>query len=252
MSAVASRVAEFPAPESVSRIVFLMGGKGGVGKTAFAGMLGEWYRAHGTPHTLIDMDTENKACGSLAHFFPQARKWNIHQARGLDEFVDALDEGNPIVVADMGSGAGEVAHRWFDSMYTTVHEDGVVFTAVSLVTPDPASVFSLLSWASFLQQRVDYLVVRNSLTEPADFGYWETDPQAVEFRKAFHPREIGMEYRLPDIEHEARMHGYTIRAVAYKQTEMPILNRRMNVLRAKGLCQRLFAELDRVKDLLLP
>jgi hypothetical protein len=32
---------------------------------------------------LLDLDTENKAPGSLAHYFPQARKVNIHRSDGL-------------------------------------------------------------------------------------------------------------------------------------------------------------------------
>src|SRR5690242_21768864 len=69
-----------------------------------------------------------------------ARKSNIQQARGLDEFVNVLDDGIPVVIADMGAGAGEVAHRWFDSMSGQAKENGVAFTAMGLVTPDPASV----------------------------------------------------------------------------------------------------------------
>jgi len=232
--------------------VFTQGGKGGVGKTAFTTMLVEWYAAHQTPHALIDMDTENKSRGSLIHFFPQARKSDIQQPRGLDEFVNVLDEGKPIVIADMGAGAGGVAHRWFDSMSDQARQNGVVFTAIGLVTPDPASVFSILSWAEFLQHRVDYLIVRNAISNPANFGYWESDPQAEQFRQLFHPQIIEMEYRLPEIENEARSHGVTLRAVADRQTNVPGLSRTASVWRAQAYRRNLFAEFNRVKDLLLP
>jgi hypothetical protein len=127
----------------------------------------EWYGKQGAPHTLLDLDTENKARGSLAHYFPRARKVNIHTSEGLDAFVDVLDGGAPIVIADMGAGAGAVAHRWFDSMFNSVEEAGVAFTAIGIVTPDPASVESVLAWAGALQHRVQYLIVKNSLTDPA-------------------------------------------------------------------------------------
>lgn len=252
--ATATQVIETPANgiSPVSRIVFTQGGKGGVGKTAFSTMLVEWYGANGTPHALIDMDTENKDRGSLGHFFPQARKSNIQRAQGLDEFVNVLEEGTPVVIADMGAGAGEVAHRWFDSMHEQARENGVVFTAIGLVTPDPASVASVLAWAAFLQYRVDYLIVKNSLSNPSDFGYWETDPGAQEFRRIFRPAEISMEYRLPEIEHEARNHGVTMQAVASRKTNVPALNRTASVWRAQAYRRNLFAEFDRVKDLLLP
>lgn len=65
------------------RIVFTMGGKGGVGKTGLMVALAEWFEAHEIPFTLLDLDTENKARGSLKHFFNGfVTKVNIHTASG--------------------------------------------------------------------------------------------------------------------------------------------------------------------------
>jgi MinD superfamily P-loop ATPase len=61
------------------RVVFTMGGKGGVGKTGLMVALAEWFEAHEIPFTLLDLDTENKARGSLKHFFNgSVAKVNIH------------------------------------------------------------------------------------------------------------------------------------------------------------------------------
>jgi hypothetical protein len=126
------------------RVVFTMGGKGGVGKTGVIAALAEWFAANEIPVTLLDLDTENKACGSLKHFFNgTVTKVNIHTPAGLDAFVDHLDGGTPIILADMGAGAGQVAADWFESMYDDVAETGLRFTAVGVVTPDPACVESL-------------------------------------------------------------------------------------------------------------
>jgi hypothetical protein len=147
-----------------SRVIFTEGGKGGVGKTAFTTGLVEWFDANQIPYTLLDLDTENKARGSLTHYFrDKTRKVNIHTSEGLDSFIDVLDEGPPIVIADMGAGSGQVAHKWFEAMYESVREIGVAFTAIGIITPDPASVESVLSWAHALQHRVDYLIVKMRL-----------------------------------------------------------------------------------------
>ena len=235
-----------------ARIVFTQGGKGGVGKTAFASMLVEWYKTRGVDIALLDMDAENKAQGSLNHFFHEARKTNVQRARGLDDFLDMIDGGASIVIADMGGGSGEVAQKWFTSMYEPARENGIAFTAVGLVTPDPASVSAVLWWAQFLQWRVEYLIVKNALTEPADFGYWETDPEAEKFRTAFRPAEVSMQFRLPEIENEAREAGLTIHAVAERRAAVsPMLSTTASVFRAQAYRRSIFAELDRVKDLLL-
>jgi hypothetical protein len=239
------------AVERKSLVVFTQGGKGGVGKTAFASMLVEWYQNQAIPLTILDMDTENKARGSLAQFFPTARKINMHTPDGLDAFVDVLDEGTPIVVADLGAGGGAAVQRWFSSMFTSVAELGIVFTAIGVVTPDPASVESVLSWAAALQDSVQYLIVKNAIVDPADFSYFENDLGAHEFRRMFNPREITMEYRYPKVEHPARQYGLTIGSVANRAHAVAELQKATVVLRAQAYRRNLFEELDRVRDLLL-
>src|SRR6202167_1265277 len=115
---------------SSKRVVFTMGGKGGVGKTGVMVALAEWFAANEIPVTLLDLDTENKARGSLKHFFNgSVTKVNIHTPAGLDAFVDHLDSGAAIILADMGAGAGQVAADWFDLMYDDVAAAGVAFNA---------------------------------------------------------------------------------------------------------------------------
>jgi hypothetical protein len=86
----------------------------------------------------------------------------------LDAFVDHL-----------------VAADWFQSMYENVTATGVNFTAVEVVTPDPASVEIILAWSNQLQDRVDYVVVENATSTLSDFTYWRSTDQAMKFRDAF-------------------------------------------------------------------
>jgi MinD-like ATPase involved in chromosome partitioning or flagellar assembly len=248
---MATATQQLPKAQPTGRVIFTQGGKGGVGKTAFTTLLVEWFHAKQLDHTLLDLDTENKSRGSLAHFFREARKVNIHTPEGLDSFLDVLESGAPLVVADMGAGSGAVAQKWFDSMYDSAREIGIVFTAVGVITPDPASVESVLSWAASLQDRVQYLIVRNALTDPADFTYWDESKQARQFREAFQPHEITMEYRLPKVENPTRQHGITLARVADRQADRPELEPLTVVMRAQAYRRNLFAEIERVKDLLL-
>lgn len=131
-------------PAAAKRVILSMGGKGGVGKTSVITGLGEWFRDQGIPVKLLDLDTENKARGSLAHFFrSEVPKVDIHTPAGLDAFIDELAGGPPVVLADMGAGAGQVTYEWFDKMYDDVAEAGILFTAIGVVTDDPASVESV-------------------------------------------------------------------------------------------------------------
>jgi NAD(P)-dependent dehydrogenase (short-subunit alcohol dehydrogenase family) len=232
------------------RVILTMGGKGGVGKSTAAATVAEWLIERGASITLLDLDTENKSKGSLQHFFKAAEKLNVNTPAGLDAFVDRL-EGSSILMADMGAGAGRVTHDWFDAMHEAVAEMGISFTAIGLVTDDPASVDSVLAWGAALQDRVDYLVVENSITAFAEFTYWRCSEQAQRFRDIFHPVVIRMGYRIPDLETACRNHGVTLGDVAGRRTDAIELQRTSLVLRAQSYRSQLFAEIDRAKDLLL-
>ena len=235
------------------RIILSMGGKGGVGKTGGITGLAEWFDANQIPVKLLDLDTENKARGSLTHFFGgRVPKVNIHTPAGLDSFVDHLADGVPVILADMGAGSGQVTYDWFEKMYPDVADAGIVFTMVGVVTADPASVESILAWAARLQNRVAYLIVENSVTEHSDFTYWRESEQARKFREAFEPAVIHLDYRLADLENAARNHGITLGGVAARTTDAPELRRASLVMRAQSYRRRMFAEFDRVKELLLP
>ena len=235
------------------RVILSMGGKGGVGKTSIMAGLAEWFDANRIPVQLLDLDSENKARGSLTHFFGgRVPKINIHTPAGLDAFIDCLSEGAPVVLADMGAGAGQVTHEWFDRMYPDVAESGVAFTAIGVVTADPASVESVLAWAARLQDRVAYLVVENSITAHADFMYWNESEQARHFKEVFHPAVIRMDYRLAELENAARNHGLTLGEIAARGTRSAELQKASLVMRAQSYRRRMFAEFEKVKELLLP
>jgi len=244
-------------PAASKRVVFSMGGKGGVGKTGVMTLLAEWFQNAHVPFTLLDLDTENKAAGSLKHYFPSsAHKINIHTPAGLDAFIDYLAEDSaqatPVVIADMGAGSGAVALDWFDTMHDEIGQLGVAFTAIGIITPDPATVDSVLAWAARLQHRVAYLIVENAPNPQPDFSYWHKTLEAQRFRETFPPVVVSMEFRLPDLENAARQHGATLGHVAGRQSSVPLLQKTSFVLRAQAYRRRLFAEFDKAAHLLLP
>ena len=236
------------------RVVFTMGGKGGVGKTGVMVALAEWFAANEIPVTLLDLDTENKARGSLKHFFNgSVTKVNIHTPAGLDAFVDHLDSGSEIILADMGAGAGQVAADWFESMYEDVaaHRVSALPLSVWLRRTRPASE-SILAWANRLQDRVDYVVVENANSTFSDFTYWKGTEQAKRFREAFSPTILQMEFRLAELENPVRQHGIKLGDVADRKASVQELKRASLVMRAQSYRRRIFSEFDRTKEVFLP
>jgi hypothetical protein len=235
------------------KVVFTPGGKGGVGKTTVSVALAEWFIENQIPCTLLDLDTENKKKGSFAHFFPdQAAKIDINTPAGLDAFIDHADREPDIILADMGAGSGKVATNWFHSMYESV-ADTLSFTALAVVTSDPASVESLLSWAAQLQDRVSYVVVLNQQEDTqVGFSYWANTAEAKTFRSTFVPEVIRMDARLPDLQHAMRNYGLTLGQVGQRQAKAAELAKSSLVIRAQAYRRQLFAEFERIKEALLP
>jgi MinD-like ATPase involved in chromosome partitioning or flagellar assembly len=252
MSTVTKANAEGESISIQKRVILSMGGKGGVGKTSAIAALAEWFESNDIPVMLLDLDTENKARGSLTHFFGgYIPKLNIHTAAGLDAFIDHLQDGPPVILADMGAGSGRVTYDWFDTMYPDIADAGIRFTAIGVVTSDPASVESVLSWAGHLQDRVMYLIVENKITLHGEFTYWQNTREAEQFRETFRPAIIQMDYRLPDMENATRNYGVTLGQVAERKTTAPELQKASLVMRAQSYRRRLFAEFEKVKGLLL-
>ena len=179
-------------------------------------------------------------------------KVNIHTPAGLDAFVDHLESGTAIILADMGAGSGQIASDWFDAMYEDVSATGARFTAVGVVTPDPASVESVLAWANRLQERAQYVVVQNATSPESDFSYWDSAEQAIRFRETLAPTVIRMEFRLAELENPARQHGVRLGKIATRQTAINELKRASIVMRAQSYRRRLFSEFDRAKETFLP
>ncbi len=189
----------------------------------------------------------------MTHFFGgQVPKVNIHTPAGLDAFVDELSDGPPVILADMGAGAGQVTYEWFDKMYSNVAEAGIAFTSVGVITADPASVESGLAWASRLGDRTAYLIVENSNTEHTDFRYWRETQQALLFQQKYSPSVVRMDFRLPVLENATRNHGVTLGAVAARLTAAAELQKSSLVMRAQSYRRRMFEEFDKVQELLLP
>src|SRR6266540_1851633 len=74
------------------RVILSMGGKGGVGKTSVMAGLAEWFDTNQILVKLLDLDTENKARGSLTHFFAandlsvdfrQEYRWSLYALSSL-------------------------------------------------------------------------------------------------------------------------------------------------------------------------
>lgn len=236
------------------KVVFIKGGKGGVGKTLTAISLADFFHGAGVPVTLVDADTENRARGSLSHVFKEAPKINIRSQHGLDDFVDLVVSGNaPLVLADLGAGSGQDTFAWFNAMHEPLKEAGISFLAVGVITTEAASIDSILDWASELKNRTDYLVVRNH-RHGDNFRFLEASDAGQRFLRVAKPKIIDLEQRLDDIQGELSNRGLSLRQAleADNETLGPLLAKFSSKVRMRGYLTRIEAEFKKVTETLLP
>jgi hypothetical protein len=225
-------------------------GKGGVGKTTVATALAEWLLMKRLQLKMFDC-TDSRGPGSLTHFFgPSVSRVDIHTPPGLDAVIDHPEERTRVILADMSAESAQITHDWFDKMRARV-APRIAFTAIGVVTGDPASVGTILGWVHRLQNRVEYLIVENAIISDVDFSYWRNSRQACEFRKAFRPRVIYIDHRVPEFENDLRNYGATLSDVVARTTKTPQLHRAA-IVRARTYRQQVFAQFDAVKRVLTP
>ena len=230
-------------------VIFTMGGKGGVGKTAFMVNLAEYFEFHNIPKTMVDCDMENKQRGSLSHYFPEAIKVNIRKPDGLDIFLDVTEKVNsPVVIADLGAGAGFDLIRWFKEMFPTAQKHGINFLAVGSVTSNPGSLETVFTWANELQNNAKYLIVKSYFQgEPK---LWIEGKDVEKFRRAFRPVEIQIDERIPKWQTEFENHGLTLTAAM--KSDIPLFKSFGAKCRIEYWRNQIFKELDKCKKIIVP
>ena len=238
---------------TTTRIVFTEGGKGGVAKTEVALSLVSWYRHNGFNPVLLDFDTENTNKSSLQNFFPEAQKFDVHQNGALDELFDACDGDQQIVIADLGAGAGAATASWFEQAFEDAVELDILFTAIGVATNDPGAVQSVLKWTSYLQDRVNYIVVLNEMLESrCEFEFWNDEPAVAAFCNMFSPAVIKMAARVVEFQSEIRNQCVTLQDVIDGRVNTDFLRRTKNITRAKRFQRQLFQGFDSASQYLLP
>jgi hypothetical protein len=234
-----------------SHILFTQGGKGGVGKTTVITALTGWIRAKGFDPILLDFDNENREKSSFQGFYPEAQKIDIHAPDSLDRVFHFLEAPGTVVIADQGAGSGTETFSWFDRTAEIVQEFADV-TSIGIVTKDPGSVASVLSWAYHLGGRVRYLIVLNELVRGTGFDAWCTTPQVNEFVASAQPSIIAFQNRNPDFEDMLRANHLTLEKVINKEHSISWFHSLTRIVQARRYQQEAYNAFESTSHILLP
>jgi hypothetical protein len=234
-----------------SQILFTQGGKGGVGKTTVIAALTGWIRRKGFDPVLLDFDSENREKSSFQSFYPEAQKIDIRAPDSLDRVFHFLETPGTIVIADQGAGSGAETFSWFDRTAQIVGEFADV-TSIGIVTKDPGSVASVLSWAYHLDSRVRYLIVLNELVRGSGFDAWCTTPEVQEFVTRTAPAIIALQNRNPDFEDMLRANHLTLEKVISRSHSVDWFHSLTRIVQGRRYQQEAYDAFESVSHILLP
>ncbi len=234
-------------------VVFSIGGKGGVGKSWLITLLIDWYISRKVSFKAIDMDNENN---TLSRFFRDAEFVEVASEKDLDGMMNRIVVSEtPVTVIDMRAASTDRIEPWLRHVdFETLASDyGVRFTAIGVVDTSSDSVANIGFWASDVlaaNKEIRYVIGRN-LVRGEELGYDKSED-----RKKYQKTLDLAEMEIPKLEEwvHAKLENESLRigaALELKEPSHP-LTEFMNRSRLRKYQQRVFAELDRVKERLLP
>jgi adenylate kinase family enzyme len=145
----------------MKRLILILNGKGGVGKSTFATQLVQFTKDLGAAHRSVDTDNENS---TLKRFHPDAEFVDLAAPRGLDLLFELLQQTHT-VIADCRAASTDLILGYFAevSVFEVLASLGARLTVVMPVNHEPDSLEQLRVISSALENRCDYVVVRNQV-----------------------------------------------------------------------------------------
>jgi cellulose biosynthesis protein BcsQ len=228
----------------MKRLVLILNGKGGVGKSFFAVNFIQFLKDKGIVHVAIDSDNENS---TLKRFHPDARFLDLDSRRELDGIFTALEKTD-LVVMDCRAASTDLFIDYFAEidLATVLNAMGAALTLVMPVNHEADSVDQIQRLTDQFGKRCGYVVVRNA-AHSHSFALFEASEVRAQLKEKLGGREIGMA-RLQDwLVEMLNAENVTI-TVAAKHPAFSLLDRQ----RLQTWQRRLYTEIETVADLLLP
>lgn len=141
------------------RLVLILNGKGGVGKSFFAVNFVQYLKDQKHDHCAVDTDNENS---TLKRYHPEAAFADLNDPRGLDSLFAALDDA-PLVVVDGRAASTDLVLDYFTevSAFELLDSLNAHLTIVMPVNHEADSVTQIKLIADALADRCCYVIVKN-------------------------------------------------------------------------------------------
>jgi cellulose biosynthesis protein BcsQ len=226
------------------RLVLILNGKGGVGKSFFAVNFVQYLKDKKIQFLACDCDNENS---TLKRFHDDVEFLDLSHPRGLDAMIRALEKTD-LVVVDCRAASTEVFFNYFDEidLPPTLQTLSVALTLVMPVNQEADSIDQLQRIVNKLKSTCSYLVLRNKVHNN-NFILYDRSVIRNKLQKELGAKEISMAKLQPWLVEELSHKNLTITA-AIADGQLHLLDRQ----RLQTWQRKLYGEIESAAELLLP
>ncbi len=184
----------------MKRIVMIVGGKGGTGKTALTRLEVDELHTQGIKYIAYDADTENPELYEYyKEFGSGVRLLNFLEVAEAKRFFSEIKAESPdVVVIDMPGASGNKTREIITKfgLFKIANDLGYRVTLVTVLNLGFSTITSMMTMVDFCQDQVDYVVVKNLCWDKGmGFGRWESSKTKVKVAEL-----KGIEIELPELE----------------------------------------------------
>ena len=228
----------------MKKLILILNGKGGVGKSFFAVNFIQFLKDKGISHAAIDSDNENS---TLKRFHPETRFLDLNNQRNLDGIFTALGKMN-LVVMDCRAASTDLFIEYFNEidLPAVLASFPAKLTLVMPVNHESDSVDQIQRLAEEFGDRSNYVVVRNAAHSDS-FAIFESSEVRATLNGKLGAREINMSRMQDWLVESLNAENLTI-AAAIKHPNFSLLDRQ----RLQTWQRKLYGEIEPAGDLLLP
>lgn len=196
--------------KDLKRLIMILGGKGGTGKTLYCRLLHYYLVTLGVKDQAFDADIENPE-------FEEYHANTAHQVRAIDfldvgkakELFTTIDKHKPdVVLMDMPGASGKATRGQMDrfGIFQIAEKLGYRLTIVTVLNNAYNNINSLDIMLDFCQDRADYVAVKSLYWQQGTltFERWENSSTRQKFLELG-----GIEIEMPVLETSVydEMHG---------------------------------------------
>lgn len=226
------------------RLILILNGKGGVGKSFFAVNFVQYLKDNNIPFAAFDSDDENS---TLKRFHPEVEFINTSHPTEIDGMVQALEQ-NSVVVVDCRAASTRIFLDYFKETDLPVVLEGLEarLTIACPVNHELDSIHQIQRLVNEVGKQVDFLVIRNEV-HGEGFELFDKSKLRQKLLNELGAKEIvvtKMQKWLVEGLQKTKLTPTT----GHKSGEFYLLDRQRLIMWQR----RFYEQLESVKELLLP